>query len=93
MQGEKADPARSVNGILVGMIALFGNVVGDIVDGDHPVGQNQNDKNNQAEGKVAEKVHDEEMMAGRWSKSQKGKGKCQRLSGRIPGLAPFGATG
>jgi hypothetical protein len=36
-------------------------MVGDVVDGDHPVGQNQDDKNDQAEGEVAEKVHGDEL--------------------------------
>ena len=61
MQGEKADPAGGVNGILVGMVPLLGDVVGDVVDRYHPVGDDQDDNNNQAECEVAEKIHGGEL--------------------------------
>jgi len=33
-----------VNGILVGMVPLHGHVIRDVVNRDHPVGEDQDDK-------------------------------------------------
>lgn len=41
MQGKQADPTGNMNRILMGVIALHGNFVGDIMYGDHPVETDQ----------------------------------------------------
>ena len=57
MQGEKTDPSGGVNRILVWVIPLHGHVIRDVVNRDHPVGQDQNDKEENDECEVAQKVH------------------------------------
>ena len=39
MQGQQTDPTRHMNGILVGVVAVLGDVVGNVVNHDHPVKQ------------------------------------------------------
>ena len=57
MQGEETDPPGRVNGIRVGMIPLQGHVIGDVVNRDHPVGEDQDDKEEDDECEIAQKVH------------------------------------
>ncbi|VXA82619.1 hypothetical protein AERO8C_140113 [Aeromonas veronii] len=52
MQGEETDPAGNMDGILMGMIAMFGDFVRNIVDHDDSVEDDQRDKDEQAKGKV-----------------------------------------
>ena len=47
MQREQADPAGVVNRVLVRMVAVHRDFVGDIVDYDDAVEQHQRDKNKQ----------------------------------------------
>ncbi len=44
MQGEQADPACHMNRILMRVIAVLGDFVRDVVDGDNAVEKNQGDK-------------------------------------------------
>ena len=57
MKGEETDPPACVNGILMGVIPRFGDVIGDVMNRDHPVGEVQDDKDENDECEVAEKVH------------------------------------
>ena len=42
-----------VNGILVRVIPRLGDVIGDVVNRDHPVGENQDDKEEDGECEIA----------------------------------------
>jgi len=57
MKSEKADPPARMNGILMGMITRLGDVIRDVVNRDHPVGEGQDDKDENDECEVTEKVH------------------------------------
>ncbi|MNY13853.1 hypothetical protein D3C86_1470070 [compost metagenome] len=52
MQGEQADPAGHVNGILVGVIAMLGNFIRNVVDDDDPVEHDQDDEHQYSQGNV-----------------------------------------
>ncbi|MOA39816.1 hypothetical protein D3C78_1616260 [compost metagenome] len=52
MQGEQADPAGGVDRILVRVVAVDGNFIGDVVEQDDPVEQDEPDKNQQAQREV-----------------------------------------
>ncbi len=54
MQGEQTDPARHMNGILMGMAAMLGNFVRNIVDGDDAIKQHNRNKKKQPESKITE---------------------------------------
>ncbi|MNC78757.1 hypothetical protein D3C75_1310520 [compost metagenome] len=56
MQGKQANPARHVNGVLMGVIAVFGNFIRDIVNNDYTVEHDQNDKHQYPEGNVGKYV-------------------------------------
>jgi hypothetical protein len=53
VKSEETDPTPGMNGILVGMVAFLRDVIGDVVNCDHPVGQNQDDKEQENECKIA----------------------------------------
>jgi len=53
MKGEETDPPGRVNGIRVGMIPLQGHVIGDVVNRDHPVSEDQDDKEEDDECEIA----------------------------------------
>ena len=57
MKGEETDPPTRVNGIGVGVIPCLGHVIGDVVNRDHPVGEDQDDKEENGECEIAQKVH------------------------------------
>jgi hypothetical protein len=57
MESEEADPPTCVDGILVGMIPCFGDVIRNVVNRNHPVGEGQDDKDENNQREVAEKVH------------------------------------
>ena len=57
MKGEETDPPACVNGILMGVIPRFGDVIRDVMNRDHPVGQGQDDKEEDGECEIAQKVH------------------------------------
>src|SRR5262249_4301987 len=57
MKSKKADPAAIMNGILVRMIPLFGNKIGDVVNRNHPVSQDQDCEDEEEECEPAQKVH------------------------------------
>jgi hypothetical protein len=63
MQGKETDPPTVVNGILVGMIPLHGHVIGDVVNSDHPVGEGQDDKEEDGECEIAQKVHGGQLLS------------------------------
>jgi len=42
---------------LVGMIPLLGHVIGNVVNRDHPVGEDQDDEDEDSECEIAQKVH------------------------------------
>lgn len=48
MQGKQAHPTGNMQGILLGMITLLGYLIGNIVDDDHPIKQENGDKNDDA---------------------------------------------
>ena len=56
MQREQADPACDVQYVLVGVIALDRNFVGDVVDHDDPVEEHECDENQQKQGDVFEHI-------------------------------------
>ena len=41
MQGKEADPARGVDGVLMGVVAFDGYLIGDVVNDDHAIEANQ----------------------------------------------------
>jgi hypothetical protein len=53
MQSKETDPPAVVNGVLVGMIALLGHDIRDIVNRDHPVGEGQDDEDENYECEIA----------------------------------------
>ena len=57
MKGEEADPPGGVNGIRVGVIPLQGHVIRDVVNRDHSVSEDQDDKDEDQECEIAQKVH------------------------------------
>lgn len=57
VQREQAHPTSGMDRILVGVIALFGDVIRNVVDGNDPVGEDQYDKDQNDECEPAEKVH------------------------------------
>ncbi|MNI40124.1 hypothetical protein D3C73_943290 [compost metagenome] len=52
MERKQANPARRMNRIGMGMVTLFSHVVGNIMDGDDSVEQNQEDKNEHAQREI-----------------------------------------
>jgi hypothetical protein len=63
MQGEETDPPARVNRILVGVIPRLGHVIGDIVNRNHSVSEDQDDKDEDGEGKIAQKVHGGQLLS------------------------------
>ena len=63
MEGEKTDPPTRVNGILVWVIPRLGNVIRDVMNRDHPVGEGQDDKDEDGECKIAQKVHRSQLLS------------------------------
>jgi hypothetical protein len=57
MQSEETDPPGRVNGILVGVIPFFGDMIGNVVNRDHPVAEDQDDQEENDKGEIAQKVH------------------------------------
>ena len=52
MERKQAHPTRRVDCILVRMVTLLGNLVGYIVDGDDPVKECDDDKNQKSQSEV-----------------------------------------
>jgi hypothetical protein len=46
-----------MDGVLVRVVPLLRDVVGDVVNRDNPVGQDQNHENDECESEIAEEVH------------------------------------
>ena len=63
MKGEETDPPARVNGILVGVIPLHRHVIGDVVNRDHPVGEDQDDKEEDGKGEITQEVHGGEVLS------------------------------
>jgi len=63
MKGEETDPPACVNGILMGVIPRFGDVIGDVMNRDHPVGEGQDDKEEDGECEIAQKVHGGQLLS------------------------------
>jgi hypothetical protein len=63
MKGEETDPPARVNGILVGVIPRLGQVIGDVMNRDHPVGEGQDDEDEDGECKIAQKVHGSQLLS------------------------------
>jgi hypothetical protein len=63
MKGEETDPPGRVNGIRVRMIPLQRHVIGDVVNRDHPVSENQDDKEENDECEIAQKVHGGQLLS------------------------------
>ena len=63
MKGEETDPPTRVNGILVGVIPRLGHVIGDVMNRDHPVGEGQDDEDENGECKIAQKVHGGQLLS------------------------------
>jgi len=55
VQGKETDPTGDVQGILLGMIALFGDLIRDVVDGDNPIEDYEGDEKEKAQGKIIKK--------------------------------------
>ncbi|MDA2242456.1 hypothetical protein PDN14_29375, partial [Bacillus cereus group sp. Bc222] len=55
MERKQANPARRVNRIGMGMITLFGHIIGDVMNGDDSVKKNQKYKNQYAQREIVEK--------------------------------------
>ena len=64
MQGEQADPAGDVNGVLLRMIPAFGNLVGNVVDGDDAVEEDDRDEKQESQREVVEKTGSAPGVAG-----------------------------
>ena len=62
MKGEETDPPGRVNGIRVRVIPRLGQVIGDIVNRDHSVSEDQDDKDEDRECKIAQKVHGGQLL-------------------------------
>jgi hypothetical protein len=62
MKGEKTDPSARVNGILVRVIPSLGHMIRDVVNRDHPVGEDQDDEDENGECKIAQKVHGSQSL-------------------------------
>jgi hypothetical protein len=108
MKGEETDPSARVNGILVGVIPRLGHVIGDVVNRDHPVSEDQDDKEKDGEGKIAQKVHGGQLLsvkASKWKEHREGyiaiKGisfaeascpELRRCSGRLSFVMASGKT-
>src|SRR3954453_16113087 len=54
MQREQADPSRRMDRVLMGMIALFGDQIGNVVDRDDAVEHHHHHEEQQPEGKVVQ---------------------------------------
>jgi len=89
MKSEKADPPAGVNGILMGMITRLGDVIRDVVNRDHPVGEGQDDKDEDGECKIAQKVHGGQLLA---VKALKRSGCARRNSNLVPAGKIFSPT-
>jgi len=63
MKGEETDPSARVNGILVGVIPRLGHVIRDVMNRDHPVGEGQDDEDEDSECKIAQKVHGSQLLS------------------------------
>jgi hypothetical protein len=56
VQGEETDPSLNVQeGILLGVVAVLGDFLGDVVDGYDPVEDHDGDEEENAQGKIIEK--------------------------------------
>jgi hypothetical protein len=47
----------------VGVIPRLGHVIRNVVNRDHPVGEDQNDENEDGEGEIAQKVHGGQLLS------------------------------
>ena len=63
VKSEQTDPPGRVNGILVGMSPLHGHMIGDVVNRNHPVSENQDDEDEDGECKIAQKVHGGQLLS------------------------------
>jgi hypothetical protein len=63
MKGKETDPPARVNGILMGVIPRLGHVIGDVMNRDHPVGEGQDDEDEDGECKIAQKVHRSRLLS------------------------------
>ena len=70
VKGEETDPPGRVNGIRVGMIPLQGHVIGYVVNRDHPVSEDQDDKKENDECEIAQKVHGGQLLSVKYFKVQ-----------------------
>ena len=52
MQGKQADPARDMNRILMWVVPVNRDFVGNVVNNNHRIEDEQNNKDNQEESKV-----------------------------------------
>jgi len=89
VKSEEADPPARVNGILMGMIPCFGDVIRNVVNRNHPVGEGQDDKDENDECEVAEKVHGGQLLA---VKALKCSGCARRNSNLVPAGKIFSPT-
>lgn len=55
MQGEEAYPSGDMDGILVRMITVPGDLIWDVVDHDDCIEEKQYDKKHEEEGKIVKK--------------------------------------
>lgn len=55
MQGEEAYPSGDMDGILVRMITVPGDLIWDVVDHDDGIEEKQYDKKHEEEGKIVKK--------------------------------------
>ena len=55
MQGKEADPARGVDGVLMGVVAFDGYLIGDVVNDDYPIEDHKNHDDQDGQGKIIEK--------------------------------------
>jgi hypothetical protein len=63
MKGEKTDPPARVNGILVRVIPSLSHMIRDVVNRDHPVSEDQDDKDEDGKCKIAQKVHGSQLLS------------------------------
>ena len=55
MEREEAHPARSVDSVLVWMVAVLGDLVWDIMDGDDAIKEGDEHEDEETKGKVVQK--------------------------------------
>ena len=57
MQREEAHPPRRVDRILMRVVPRLGDIVGNVVNGNDPIGERQEDEHNDCQCKETQEVH------------------------------------